>query len=267
MMMPFKSQQIAAIDYLYYLDTGIVRPMLKYTEYVLVKESSLKRYSYFDKFPFVAYPLAEKPFVSIQGEGPFAGVKSYFIRFAGCDLRCSFCDTRESWNIKNAIYWEINPKTEHIVITGGEPLLYPHIVTRLLQHFPYAIFTIETNGNMLKRFAEVCNRSRKRVEFYLSISPKNYSPEFLNSLFETVGEIKGVEDFWFKFVLVDPRKELEQILSSSLVNYPDVYVTLAAPKATITQEYLKKFREVVSEISLPSPWRWYIQFHKILGVK
>lgn len=71
-------------------------------------------------------------FLTIQGEGANAGQVAYFIRLAGCDVGCSWCDVKESWNknehpektiaelVKNAK----NSGSPNVVITGGEPTLY-----------------------------------------------------------------------------------------------------------------------------------------------
>ena len=74
-------------------------------------------------------------FYSIQGEGKLAGVPSFFVRASGCNLRCTWCDTDyASWNPEGR---EMNVseildawrerKTNHIVLTGGEPMIMPDV--------------------------------------------------------------------------------------------------------------------------------------------
>ena len=74
-------------------------------------------------------------FESIQGEGPWAGTPSLFIRTSGCNLRCSFCDTPyTSWKPEGTA-WSIEELTRRIasstapdvVLTGGEPMLLPNL--------------------------------------------------------------------------------------------------------------------------------------------
>jgi 7-carboxy-7-deazaguanine synthase len=74
-------------------------------------------------------------FLSIQGEGKLTGVPSLFIRTSGCNLRCVWCDTPySSWNPigETMTVSEILKKaqlhgTQHVVITGGEPLMQPQL--------------------------------------------------------------------------------------------------------------------------------------------
>ena len=72
------------------------------------------------------YPVAET-FLSIQGEGIHAGRRAFFIRLAGCPVRCPWCDTKDSWNaegfekISASGIAERVGNAEMAVITGGEP--------------------------------------------------------------------------------------------------------------------------------------------------
>lgn len=71
-------------------------------------------------------------FPSLQGEGANVGCAAYFIRLAGCNIRCDFCDVKQSWDIKNAALISVKDLCEiveesgirTVVITGGEPMLY-----------------------------------------------------------------------------------------------------------------------------------------------
>ena len=67
-------------------------------------------------------------FYSVQGEGRYIGKPAFFIRTTGCNLRCDFCDTKyafkEGKDIPVDDIIKLTSKYDHIVITGGEPLLH-----------------------------------------------------------------------------------------------------------------------------------------------
>lgn len=105
----------------------------------------------------MVYNLAEK-FVSINGEGRFAGELAVFLRFSGCNLRCSYCDTmwvNESgcettfYSLDEIDEYITSTGANHVTITGGEPLLqqnlgplFERIVSRKLS------VEVETNGSV-----------------------------------------------------------------------------------------------------------------------
>ena len=79
-------------------------------------------------------------FVSINGEGPLAGQLAVFIRFKGCNLSCAYCDTKWA-NEGDAPFIPMTAEEIHqyilgtgvrnVTLTGGEPLLQPHIIELL----------------------------------------------------------------------------------------------------------------------------------------
>ena len=104
-------------------------------------------------------PIIET-FISIQGEGIHAGVPYYFVRVGGCPLRCNFCDSEYTWKIdknqiqnidfliQNTVSICHDNQIEWVSITGGEPLLYPKQLIRIINSFHDADLKvqIETSG-------------------------------------------------------------------------------------------------------------------------
>lgn len=99
-------------------------------------------------------PVMEQ-FLSLQGEGSNTGKAAWFIRLGGCDVGCSFCDVKESWNpdlhpmipVDEIVENAVASKTGAVVLTGGEPLLWNlDQLTTVLQQNKIAIF-LETSGS------------------------------------------------------------------------------------------------------------------------
>lgn len=91
-------------------------------------------------------------FYSIQGEGFFTGTPAVFVRFAGCNLACDFCDTNHRGYkeyTENEIIAEIKKYTvDHVVLTGGEPTLQitKSFIDKL--HEAGKFIQVETNGTI-----------------------------------------------------------------------------------------------------------------------
>ena len=141
-------------------------------------------------------PLVED-FYTIQGEGFHAGKPAYFIRLGGCDVGCRWCDAKYTWNARRyppvdvqvVIDRALACPAQAIVITGGEPLLYPlGILTRTLHERGLQIF-LETSGShpFSGCFDWVC------------LSPKRQQPP-LEEAFVRAHELK---------VIIERKEDLE----------------------------------------------------------
>lgn len=100
-----------------------------------------------------SYPVMET-FYSIQGEGFFQGHAAFFIRLAGCDVGCVWCDVKESWDAKAhstqtvaTLVNEVKSSGANLVIiTGGEPLMYDCKPLTEALHKAGVQVNIETSG-------------------------------------------------------------------------------------------------------------------------
>jgi 7-carboxy-7-deazaguanine synthase len=100
-----------------------------------------------------SYPVMET-FYSIQGEGFFQGHAAFFIRLAGCDVGCVWCDVKESWDAKAhstqtvaTLVNEVKSSGANLVIiTGGEPLMYDCTPLTEALHKAGVQVNIETSG-------------------------------------------------------------------------------------------------------------------------
>ena len=151
-------------------------------------------------------------FYSLQGEGFLAGIPSIFIRLSGCPLRCRWCDTKFAWDedsgteklIEEIISEINNVQCNYVVITGGEPMINPHLLGLVSElHKQGKHITIETSG--------IAYTSDLKCDL-VSISPKlsNSIPEDekLKGIHEhsrldlaILGEIIDNYVYQFKFVV------------------------------------------------------------------
>ena len=82
--------------------------------------------------PGTRLPVMES-FYTLQGEGHFQGQAAYFIRLAGCDVGCVWCDVKESWDaqvhpvrdVRDIAVEAAAHPARIVVVTGGEPLMHP----------------------------------------------------------------------------------------------------------------------------------------------
>jgi organic radical activating enzyme len=133
-------------------------------------------------------PLVED-FYTIQGEGHHVGKPAYFIRIGGCDVGCSWCDSKQSWNpgihplvhISEIVRRASSFPAPAVVVTGGEPLMYNlGPFTEALKQKGIRLF-LETSGAYpLSGYWD-----------WICLSPKkNYPP--LDPVFEYANELKVI---------------------------------------------------------------------------
>lgn len=107
-------------------------------------------------------PVAEIFGPTIQGEGPHVGMKTLFVRVAGCDFKCAWCDSKFAWKIDGSIIRydtkELadilvqecnNSKCSNVVLTGGNPCLYNFKQVIDILHDNNITVDIETQGSKM----------------------------------------------------------------------------------------------------------------------
>lgn len=100
-------------------------------------------------------------FTSIQGEGLYIGTKQLFIRFCGCNLHCSYCDTE--YGIENSKQYSVedllkevgnNSDCHSVSLTGGEPLLNTEFLQEFLPQCKLPVY-LETNATLSEELVKI----------------------------------------------------------------------------------------------------------------
>lgn len=194
-------------------------------------------------------------FYTIQGEGKLVGIPSVFIRTAGCNLRCVWCDTPfSSWQPEgedldlDSILDRVSDfPTQYVVLTGGEPLIQPEVteLTRRLKEEEYHI-TLETAATVYTPVT--CDLA--------SISPKlsNSTPwerdegrwadahEDARINLDVIEQLMALGAYQLKFVVEEPDdiREIDALLCA-LLDY-DPSDVLLMPEGVTPEELAGRSR-------------------------
>lgn len=254
-------------------------------------------------------------FVSIQGEGKYMGVPSIFIRVSGCNLRCVFkdsiCDTPYSsfrpeaskYTVEEIIdFVKQNERISHVVITGGEPLLYGKdddfkTLIKGLNKLDKFI-TIETNGTqpmldplnykiglysvspkmgtsvgkpgkygdyeLTQHQVDRHNADRINIEVLTNIAlfSNDYQFKFVYSGKETVEEIEDL----YKRMAKQISKEEEYIRMFYFKNHPNKH-TMLMPEG-ITNDAISKYGQEIVDECIKRGWQYTDRLHiRLFGDK
>lgn len=183
-------------------------------------------------------------FDSMQGEGANLGKKATFIRMAGCNLSCNWCDTDFKKYKEIDINDIVSKCYKNVIITGGEPTIYDLIP--LLEALQGKWIGIETNGT--NDITEI----RKYVN-YIAFSPKT---KVHKSLIENSDEIRIVND----------NLSVDNILKYEDWKIKNRFISVLEKNNKFNIEETIKLLGEVNERSRHN-WRIGQQYHKILKIK
>jgi organic radical activating enzyme len=189
-------------------------------------------------------------FYTIQGEGFYSGRAAFFIRLAGCDVGCVWCDVKESWDheahpnlsIDFIVEEVLKSETNFVVITGGEPAMYDltTLINRLKEH---KIETaIETSG---------CYELIGNIDWYCFLPKKFKKPT--EEAYTKANELKVVISHPSDFQWAEEH--------AAKVNLEC--------KLYLQPEWSKQERflpEIIEYVKLNPRWRISLQTHKFMNI-
>ncbi len=197
----------------------------------------------------ISLPLNEE-FYTLQGEGQYAGKAAYFIRLAGCDIGCQWCDSKNTWNPSafptsppgQIISRALKAGANTIIVTGGEPLLHDlSQLTRLAKQ------------NQLQTFLETSGAYTLSGDWdWITLSPKKQKPP-LSELYTAASELK---------VVISQKEDLQWAETNALKVSPACKLFLQAEwskRETLTPLLVKYIKENPT-------WRLSVQTHKYLRI-
>lgn len=197
---------------------------------------------------------------TIQGEGPYAGQPTSFLRLGACNLNCSWCDTKYTWD--SGLYdltRELRPvatndvaqlvlqiDTPNVVVTGGEPALQADELARLAVRLRAAERSVhlETSGSVaLGPLLDQCD--------FVVASPKlgnSGVKRHARLRWPVLREIAARSRSVFKFVVREPTdlEEVAEIVQRLGVTPDRVWVM---PEATTASALLTRMAELAEEVT------------------
>ena len=228
-----------------------------------------------------ALPINEL-FYSLQGEGKLAGMPTVFIRTSGCNLRCWFCDSyhtswepTHAWMDLDGIIEDVERHdAEHVVLTGGEPMMHEASV-ELLERLGERGYhtTVETNGTIYRdAHIDLASISPKLAS---STPTPDRDPTGEGEWAERhedrridMEALSGLVDEYesqLKFVVTNPEDIaeitdlVERVRSAANRPVPDSDVLLM-PEG-VTREELEETRTMVAELAMEHGYRYTPRLH------
>ncbi len=199
--------------------------------------------------PNMHLPVMEQ-FLTLQGEGRFAGHAAYFIRLGGCDVGCVWCDVKESWDMDKHPRIAVEALVGHAaesgatiaVITGGEPLMHD-----------LGLLTTELKKKNIRTHIETSGAHEVSGTWdWITFSPKKFKAP-LNDTIVCANELKVV--IYNKSDFEWAEKFATQVSSNCLL-YMQPEWSRSAEMNPLIVEYIKSHPQ----------WALSLQTHKYLDI-
>lgn len=223
-------------------------------------------------------------FYSLQGEGRYIGIPAIFLRLAGCNVGCSFCDTKSIWTKHEnytfdqlAKYFEepiignkcaielLKERNTHLVITGGSPLLQQDALIDFLDYFMSTYHFIP-----IIEMENECTIKAKE-ELLIKVFCWNNSPKLSNSgvrfedrfKYDALIQMRNTANSWFKFVINSPAdiQEIKRTYIAQKIIRQDQVILM--PEGA-TREELNSKRTMVAQWALVNGFMYSDRLQVIL---
>jgi len=210
-------------------------------------------------------------FESLQGEGVSTGAPCVFVRLAQCNLHCTWCDTKYTWDFEHYRYEDevrersaaevaqiVNDSlSRRLVLTGGEPLLQQRALREFWSHLGDGVTVeVETNGTILPDAAALA-----RVNQW-NVSPKLKNagdPEHFRIRPEVLGALRESGRAYLKLVVVEEPDYAEAEALVARLAWPLDRVILM-PEAS-SREQLRARALAVAEAARARSFRFSSRLH------
>ena len=194
-------------------------------------------------------PLMEE-FYTLQGEGAHTGHAAYFIRIGGCDVGCYWCDSKPSWDAKDHPPTSTDEIVERaarypgkaVVVTGGEPSLYP-----------LDYLTGELHKRGIKTYVETSGAHNLSGDWdWICLSPKRQFPPKADVL-KRANELK---------VIIQDEEYFEWAEDNAKLVSPDCILYLQ-PEWSVSN----KIMPMLVDYAMNNPkWKVSLQSHKYMKI-
>ena len=194
-------------------------------------------------------PVMEE-FYTLQGEGFNMGKAAYFIRLGGCDVGCAWCDSKETWNaslfppvpVEDVVERASQHAAKTVVVTGGEPSLYP-----------LDIFTDSLKKKGITTMLETSGAYPLTGEWdWICLSPKKNAPP-RKAIYARSQELK---------VIIQTKADLEWAEKNAVYVSSECKLFLQ-PEWSVADRIMDTLTEYVME---HPQWRISLQSHKYMRI-